>query len=115
MEFDYGGVWSSSLRDDGGGSGGGEGVTIVGGVGDDGGETGAKGDTVQGGGTIPGKFNPRRARDLFEGGSCAWAEFYADVETLEQVGAIFEVDYNLFRWYDFDAWRTRLKACLEKQ
>ena len=58
---------------------------------------------------------PRRARDLFEGSSCAWAEFYADLATLDRVGAIFTVDYNLFRWYNFDAWRVRLKSCLEKR
>ena len=95
MEFDYGGAWSSSLR---GGSGG------VGG-----------GGAEEGGGTIPGGAMPRRARDLFEASSCAWAEFYGDVATLEKVGKIFGVDYSLFRWYDFDAWRVRLQACLEQR
>jgi len=58
---------------------------------------------------------PRRARDLFEEGSCAWTEHYGDMGILEAVAKIYKKDYNHHRWYKLDTWRARLQACLDKK
>lgn len=55
---------------------------------------------------------PRRASDLFEGESCAWTEYYGDMETLEFVNEIYALDYSHFRWYQLGPWKERLKGCL---
>eukprot|EP00903_Cladosiphon_okamuranus_P010490 g9922.t1 len=40
---------------------------------------------------------PRHTRDLFEGESCAWAEYYGDKKTLEAVGRLYASDYGMKR------------------
>ncbi|CAM9890366.1 unnamed protein product [Scytosiphon promiscuus] len=56
---------------------------------------------------------PHRARDLFDGEDpCAWVEFYGSLETLEEVGRLYEMDYKYYRWYRLDPWRERLQNCL---
>ncbi len=57
---------------------------------------------------------PRRARDSFEGGSCAWAEHYGDMRTLDIVGDLYRKDYIHFHWYKLGSWKERLQACLDK-
>lgn len=57
---------------------------------------------------------PRRASALFSGGSCAWANYYGDLETLEKVGKYYAKDFKMYRWYSFDSWRQKFKACLQQ-
>lgn len=57
---------------------------------------------------------PLRARNLFDGNDpCAWVEFYGSVETLQEVGRLYAMDYKYYRWYSLDPWRQRLRACLQ--
>lgn len=58
---------------------------------------------------------PRRARDLFSDGSCAWTEYYTDQRILDKVGQLYSADFGLFEWYDLKSWRQRLAACLKGQ
>lgn len=53
---------------------------------------------------------PRRASDLYEGGSCAWAEYY-DLKTLDSLITLYALDYSHLGWYKLGPWRERLKAC----
>lgn len=54
-----------------------------------------------------------RAGDMFTGDSCAWTEYYADQNILEKVGHLYRADFELFQWYNLNAWRDRLEACLQ--
>lgn len=54
-----------------------------------------------------------RARDLFSDGSCAWTKYYTDQTILEKVGRLYSQDFDLLGWYDLDAWREKLDACLK--
>lgn len=56
---------------------------------------------------------PRHTSMLFNGESCAWTKYYADLETLERVGKFYAKDFRMYRWYSLDRWRERLKACLQ--
>ena len=56
---------------------------------------------------------PKRARDLFDGDSCAWVEYYGDTETLEAVRKLYKKDYNHHHWYTIDTWKEKLQACLD--
>lgn len=54
---------------------------------------------------------PRRARDLFDNGSCAWTAYFPDEETLNKVRSLYASDYDHFHWYGVDYWKQRLKEC----
>lgn len=60
-----------------------------------------------------GKVTPRRTRDLFADGSCAWTEYYVDERVLDIVKVLYSSDYKLYAWYEIGHWKERMRECFK--